>query len=86
MWGTEWIGTYAGWDRLLVAVTELSSAHSADEDSFMREAREAVDRACDVLEETSPEQTLGTAWKFLDQQFRTPQKPSQEILARLGES
>ena len=44
MWGTEWIGTYAGWDRLLVAVTELSSAHSADEDSFMREAREAVDQ------------------------------------------
>ena len=47
------------------------------------EAREAVDRACDVLEETSPEQTLETAWKFLDQQFQTPWKPSQEILARL---
>ena len=36
-----------------------------------------------MLEETSDEQTLEMAWNFLDSQFQTPEKPSQEILASL---
>ena len=47
------------------------------------DAREIVDRACAPLLETSPERTLDRVWKFLDRRFKTPQKPSQDILSNL---
>ena len=40
------------------------------------DAREAVDRACQMQQESTPEQTLSMAWKFLDKRFQTSQKPS----------
>ena len=43
------------------------------------EAREAVLRAQILLLETSPDQAVETAWKFLDLSFKTPQKPSQDV-------
>ena len=47
------------------------------------DAREIVDRACAPLLETSPERTLNRVWKFLNRRFKTPQKPSQDILSNL---
>ena len=48
-----------------------------------KDAREVVDRACAPLLETSPERTLDRVWRFLDRRFKTPQKPSQDILSNL---
>ena len=47
------------------------------------EAREAVDQACELLSETSPELIVEMIWTYLDQRFKSSLKPSQDILAKL---
>ena len=45
-----------------------------------RAVNDAIQPARVLQRETSPEQALNMAWQFLDQQFSTPQKASQQIL------
>ena len=46
-------------------------------------AREAVDRAGELILELDPEQVLEKAWKYLDTEFQSSQRPSQQLLSRL---
>merc|ERR1712020_540766 len=46
-------------------------------------AKEAVLRAQTLLLETSPDQAVEMAWRFLELSFKTPQKPSQEVFTSL---
>ena len=46
-------------------------------------AKEAVLRAQTLLLETSPDHAVESAWGFLDQSFKTPKKPSQEVFTSL---
>ena len=45
-----------------------------------KDANAAIQPARLLQRETSPEEALKIAWRFLDQQFTTTQKPSQQLL------
>ena len=44
---------------------------------------EVVDRACLLQQELTAKETVQLAWDYLDQQFQTQKKPSQQILSTL---
>ena len=46
-------------------------------------ARNVVDRACILQGELTLEETVLLAWEYLDQQFQTQKRPSQQILSTL---
>ena len=48
-----------------------------------KDANAAIQPARILQRETSPREALGIAWRFLDQQFSTSQKPSQQLLDEL---
>ena len=48
-----------------------------------KDANAAIQPARLLQRETSPGEALGIAWRFLDQQFSTSQKPSQQLLDEL---
>ena len=48
-----------------------------------KDANAAIQPARLLQRETSPGEALGIAWRFLDQQFSTSQRPSQQLLDEL---